>query len=227
MGHDKRLEQPDGARRGLPLRGGQQQPQSQRTHARITIAHHLVFTGYGHWLPNDLRGSGSTEIRSDALLDLGPILPGRQRNQPSRADLRGFYRKATPLLEQCVFWFDAPKRQPLAEAFALTTHQCGYTVWACAVCSNHAHMIVRRHRDDVLTIWDAFADRAREGLRKFLDVDAGHPVWADRPYKVFLHEPEVVRDRIGYVNDNPGKEGRPRQKHAFVKPYDGWPYRGK
>ncbi len=28
------------------------------------IAHHLIWTLYGHWLPNDLRGSGSTEFHA-------------------------------------------------------------------------------------------------------------------------------------------------------------------
>lgn len=41
----------------LPLCG------SLRTHSRYIIAHHLILHGYGHWLPNDPRGSGSREIR--------------------------------------------------------------------------------------------------------------------------------------------------------------------
>ena len=37
------------------------------------IASHLNFMGYAHWLANDLRGSGSTELRSPALKTLGPV----------------------------------------------------------------------------------------------------------------------------------------------------------
>jgi hypothetical protein len=33
--------------------------------------------------------------------------------------------------------------------------------------------------------------------------------------------------RIKYVEDNPPKEGLPRQTHPFVLPYDGWPYTEK
>lgn len=181
-----------------------------RSRSRIIIAHHFVFTGYGHCLPNDLRGSGSTEIRFDALGDLGPILRGRQEQQPSRSELKSFHRKAAPLLEHRAFWFDAAKRQARAESFALTTQSHGYTLWACAVCSNYSHTIVRRHRDDALTIWDVYADGARITLRSFLEVGTDRPVWADRPYKVFNYERGLVQNRIGYVNDNPGKEGLPR-----------------
>jgi len=35
-----------------PLRG------SLRTHDRYILALHLILHGYGHWLPNDPRGSG-------------------------------------------------------------------------------------------------------------------------------------------------------------------------
>lgn len=206
----------------LPLRGSSQR--DQRTHSRIIIAHHLVLTGYGHWLPNDLRGSGSDEIRNDELKDLGSILPGRQPVQPSRQDLKDFYRRANPLLKHESFWFDPAKRQALADAFERAARDFRYTVWACAVCSNHAHFCVRRHRDQGHVIWDVLAGYGREALRRFPDVGPDHPVWSDRPYTVFLYTPEDVRGRIGYVNSNPMKEGLARQHHPFVLPYDGWPH---
>ena len=58
----------------LPLRAP-----TPRTHDRIIIAHHLVFYGYGHWVPDDIRGSGSTEIRSPKLEKLGLIHFGRKK----------------------------------------------------------------------------------------------------------------------------------------------------
>jgi len=53
-----------------------------RTHSRIVIGHHLILHGYGHWLPNDPRGSGSEELRQDKLAGLGPIHLGRKKSQP-------------------------------------------------------------------------------------------------------------------------------------------------
>jgi hypothetical protein len=60
------------------------------------IAHHHVFHGYGHWLSNDLRGSGSTELRQEKFADLGPVHTGRkaEHEQPAREELRAFYREA-------------------------------------------------------------------------------------------------------------------------------------
>ena len=58
----------------------------------VTIAVHLIFSGYGTWLPNDPRGSGSDEVRKLELDDLGPIHFGRKAEQPSRDELRAFHR---------------------------------------------------------------------------------------------------------------------------------------
>ena len=78
--------------------------------------------------------------------------------------------------------------------------------------------------DDALMIWHRFADASREAIRKFPDVDPEHPVWSDRPYKVFLYVPDEITRRIDYVNDNFAKHGLPKVIYPFVKPYDGWPH---
>ena len=128
-----------------------------RTHPRIIIAHHLVLTLYGHWLSNDLRGSGSTETRKPKLGELGPVHHGRKPIQPPRSEIKQFYEKAEPLLDFPVFWIDTAKRQAIADAFGRAVKEFGYTVWACAILWNHAHLLVRRHCDQGHIIWDVFA----------------------------------------------------------------------
>jgi REP element-mobilizing transposase RayT len=196
-----------------------------RTHSRIVIGHHIILHGYGEWLPNDPRGSGSEELRQDKLADLGSIHRGRKRVQPSKQELRRFYQNANPRLDFPPLWFDNAKRQAISEAFANVAMTRRYTVWVCAVLCNHAHLVIRRHRDDALTIWRAFANTSRNSLRLFADVNPHHPVWSSRPYKVFLYTPEDVRRCIDYVQNNPEKENLPPQTVTFLKPYDGWPHR--
>src|SRR5690348_1880889 len=84
---------------------------------RRVIGHHLILTGYAHWLPNDPRGSGSTELKQEKLADLGPIHYGRKKIQPPRHELKHFYREANQHLQFQPFWFDSAKRQALSEAF--------------------------------------------------------------------------------------------------------------
>ena len=147
---------------------------------RIIIAHHLILSGYGHWLPNDPRGSGSEEIREEKLSDLGPIHHGRKQIQPSRGVLKEFYRSATPRLDFEPIWFDDAKRQAIAEAFARVVENERYTVWACAILSNHAHLCIRRHKDDAVTMWNAFAETSRAALGRFEDLADDHPLWSNR-----------------------------------------------
>jgi REP element-mobilizing transposase RayT len=208
----------------LPLRDEHGQPSSQRTHTRIVIAHHLVLHGYGQWLPNDPRGSGSDELRQDKLAELGPIHIGRKRVQPARSELRQFYREAEPLLDYASVWIDDAKRQAIGEAFAQVAAARRYTVWACAVLCNHAHLCTRRHRDDALTMWNQFANNSRRTLRRLGLVAIDHPVWSTRPYKVFLYSPEDVRRVTTYINTNPAKEHLTPQVWPFVREYDGWPH---
>jgi REP element-mobilizing transposase RayT len=197
------------------------------TQRRSVIAHHLILTGYGHWLPNDLRGSGSHVFYDPKLAPLGPIHRGRRppEEQPSRAELRDFYKRAAPLLNFETMWFDDAKRQVVAEAFREVVRRERYTVYACAILSNHAHLVIRRHRDDALTMLTKLADASRLRLRspRKTTMNPDHPIWSQRPYKVFLYAPEDVRGRIDYVNQNPLKEGLPPQEWDFVAVYDNWP----
>ena len=55
-----------------------------------TIADHIVVHGYGHWFANDLRGSGSSEVREAKLIDLGEIHRGRKVVHPSKEELKAF-----------------------------------------------------------------------------------------------------------------------------------------
>jgi REP element-mobilizing transposase RayT len=189
------------------------------------IGHHLIWTLYGHWLANDPQGSGSEAVRDPKFQPLGDAHFGRKapHELPGRGKLRAFYREATPLLEFQPFWIDEAKRQAIAKVFVEVIIQRQYTVWACAILSNHIHLVIRRHRDDALAMWNKFAEASREALRSF-HLDPNHPVWAARPYKVFLRTTSEVKSRISYVERNPEKEGLAPQEFKFVQPYNNWPF---
>ncbi len=193
------------------------------------IAHHLIWTLYGHWLPNDLRGSGSEALRDPKFEVLGEIYHGRKpaKLQPTRKELREFHKQAEPLLEFPRFWIDETKRQAIEGAIRQTVAERGYTVWACAILSNHVHMVIRRHRDDAFAMWNAVAEAVRVELIGLADIGSEHPVWAARPYKVYLRSPDEVRGRVDYVEGNPMKEGLPPQHFDFVQSYNNWPFHKK
>jgi REP element-mobilizing transposase RayT len=138
-----------------------------------------------------------------------------------------FWNRARPRLEHPLLWFDDATRQAIGAAFGEVIERERYTAWACAVLSNHAHLCIRRHRDDGHRMWRNLAEHTRQKLRLFADVAADHPIWSERPYVVFLYAPSDVRTRIRYIEGNPAKEGLPPQSWPFVKRYDGWPFSGK
>jgi hypothetical protein len=191
---------------------------------RRILAHHLIFSGYAFWVANDLRGSGSVEIREHKFDDLAPIHHGRKRLQPTRAELRAFYAKATPRLEHAPLWFDEKCRGIISGSFEQVIRRCNYTVWACFVGSNHAHLCVRYHRDKYETIWRNLAAQARSDLIAAGCVGEMHPVWADRPWSSYCYSPDDIWRTNEYIRDNAPKEGLPVQHFEFVRPYDGWPF---
>lgn len=194
------------------------------------IAHHLIWTLYGHWLPNDLRGSGSEKLDYEKLSELGPIHHGRKpaQDQPSKKEIREFQQQAEPLLKYDKFWIDEPIREHLTDSFRETIHNESYTVYASAILSNHVHMVIRKHRVDAKAMWSKIAEKSRLRcifeMGRELNLSHTHPVWAARPYKVFLYTPEDVRRCVKYVEQNPEKENLAPQSYEFVTEYNIWPF---
>lgn len=201
-------------------------PSPPRT--RRVIAVHLILTLYGHWAVNDPRGSGSSVFLDPKFEPLGPIHFGRKprHEQPTREELKAFHAQHEELLNFPVFWIDPPMRAEIAHAIRDVIKAQGYTCYACAICGNHLHLVIRTHKHDALTIWNHFAQaiRTRLRLRFPAQLAPNHPVISARPYKVFLYTPAEVWDRIDYVEKNPRKENLPHQDWDFVTPYDNFPF---
>ncbi len=193
----------------------------------MVIVHHLILTLYAHWPPNDPRGSGSLEFYDDKFAPLGPIHHGRNPKhlQPSRAELRAFHKQVEPILNFPIFWLDDATRQVLSEAFGEVVRKEKYTCYACAILKNHAHLVVRRHRDDYQTMFAKLSAAGAAALRSYtpLQLAENHPVFSQRPYSAYCYTPVDVRARIDYVNENPEKEGLEPQQFDFVESYDNWP----
>ena len=166
----------------------------------------------------------SRGFRDPALREAGEIHHGRKRVQPSREELRDYRRKIDPLLRHPLIWFDGAKRQALADAFAQVLASRRYTCYACAIMSNHAHLLIRRHRDRAEEMIEVLWKTSAAVLRALPDVPDDHPIWALDPYKRYKNTPDEVRQCIQYIRDNPLQVAEPPQHWPFVTAYDGWPY---
>ncbi len=189
----------------------------------IVIAHHLIFTAYGWWLPNDPRGSNSTTIRNDVIGDLGELHHGRKRVQPVSGDIGEFYREAGKRLRHELLIFSAGDISAIGTAFEEVTKAQRYTCWACAIMPDHVHVLIRKHKHLAEEMIANFQDHSRLRLRADGLRAIDHPVWGGPGWKVFLDHPDEVRRIVGYIEGNPLKIGRPQREWEFVKFYDGWP----
>jgi hypothetical protein len=162
----------------------------------IVIAHHLVWTAYGWWLPNDPRGSNSHSIASEVIAELGESHLGRKKVQPAGWEIRTFYERARETLLFPLLVFDEAARGEIAAAFAAVINAERYTCYACAIMPDHVHILIRKHK---------------------------HTAEEMIGWKVFQYHPDDVRRTIAYIEKNPLPLRLPKQKWAFVKEYDGWP----
>lgn len=190
----------------------------------MIIAHHIILTGYGHWLPNDPRGSLSCEFRCEKLGDLGGIHFGRKRVQPSPEDIKSFYVRAAQYLKHPVLWFDTAKRQAVGEAFGELIRREGLTCYACGVLRNHAHLLIRRHRISAKEMIELLKDASRDALAAITAAPVGHPVWSEDPFVAYKDTPEAVATTVSYIRKNFTKHSLPPQDCSFVVPYDNWPF---
>jgi REP element-mobilizing transposase RayT len=191
----------------------------------ITIASHIIWTNYGIWLPNDPRGSTSTHVFNQELLELGELHYGRKRVQPKPKVVKEFYRAAEQFLKFPVIRFDANQIAHIAEYIGNFIQQRGYTCYACAVMPDHVHIFIRKHRDDAWDMLDELQQFTRKGfIQNYPETDSDHPLWTNGGYVNFVATSEIVRRVIKYIAENPLKIGLPAQSWPFVKAYDNWPH---
>jgi REP element-mobilizing transposase RayT len=189
----------------------------------LVIAHHLIWTIYGTWLPNDPRGSGSQTVATDAIAELGEVHYGRRQVQPAGWVIREFYERAHEILRFPVLTFDSEDRLAIAEAIRNAIAEQCYTCYACAVMPDHLHILIRKHKHQAEQMIAVLQVVTRQTILALGRRDPDHPVWTKGGWKVFLDHPDEVRRTIRYIEKNPAKGGLPVQQWMFVRPYDGWP----
>ena len=104
----------------------------------------------------------------------------------------------------------------------------GLPIWAAAILDDHVHFVFKRHTyksEMVNNLLKGEATRAlvEAGLHPFArEVAPGErppPCWGREWWTVYIDDEAHLREAIRYVEDNPLKDGRPRQKWDFVVPY--------
>jgi len=177
----------------------------------MVIAHHLMWTAYGYWLPNDPRGSMSREIREERLEQLGSRHYGRKAEQPSAAEQRAFREQAQSVLKHELLAIDSDDVRILAGSFADVIRDRNYTCYACAIMPDHVHLLIRKHRDKGELMIEQLQQVTRDALIQEGRRTVDHPAWGGPGWDVFQRTQRQVETTIEYIRNNPVKIGRPVQ----------------
>ncbi len=195
----------------------------------MVIAYHVIFGAYGFWLPNDPRGSWSTEVWARHLQPFGEAnkvetrqsLAGRQHDQATR--LRAKRHLLYPAVQ-----LNTTQARAVGDGFGRAVADLQLRIHACAIMPDHVHFVMERH-DSTAEYVAGFVKRA--ATRRLLE-ERIHPLqeyrqangrvpspWVVGGWFVYLNSPGEVLARVRYVENNPVKAGLPRQHWLFVQGY--------
>ncbi|MFO8012379.1 MAG: transposase [Phycisphaerae bacterium] len=187
----------------------------------MVLAFHVIFNAYGFWLPNDPRGSWSDFVGAWELVRFGKATTVTTTRSlaavPHDWRLR---REAKAALKHPPVIFTGRQAQAVGSGFGRAARESGYAVHACAILPEHVHMVIGQNERPVGRIVGHFKARATQRLKeRGLWPGTDQPVWGKKTWKVFLYEPKDVYRAVAYVEANPDREGKPRQRWSFVRPF--------
>jgi REP element-mobilizing transposase RayT len=196
----------------------------------MIVGYHIIFGMYGFWLPNDPRGSWSNFVGSWELFRYGPATKTTERRSVAHVPHdRAVRLAAKTALKRPAVEFTDQQVRAVAAGFAGYFERSARQAWACAIMPDHVHLVVGPGRISVEQLTIQLKGDATDSLRALgLHPFGGERDHKGRPpkcfargeWKVYLDSDDVPR-AIEYVDDNPSKEGRPRQRWPFVVPYLG------
>lgn len=191
----------------------------------MVIAYHVIFGAYGFWLPNDPRGSWSDFVGSFDLYRFGPATKTDARRSVARVDHDIARRVAAKsALQHSPVQFSGIQARAIGRGFATAAARSHLTIQACSILPDHVHLVLDRRalacEQMVIALKGAAAQRlVAEGLHPFQN-HAGPrrpKPFAQGHWQVFLDSPDDVSRAVRYVEENPLKEGKPRQQWSFVR----------
>jgi REP element-mobilizing transposase RayT len=191
----------------------------------MIVGYHLILGAYGFWLPNDPRGSWSDFVGSWELFRYGRTTRTTESQSTAHVPHDHALRlSAKQALKYPAVQFTGLQARAVGRGFANYFQRSGLAVWACAILPDHVHLVIGQPSISVEQLavqlkGEATQQVIAEGIHPFahLTLASGGPpkCFARGQWKVFL-DPEDVPRAIEYVEENPVKEGKPRQRWSFV-----------
>lgn len=191
-------------------------------------AFHAIFSAYGFWLPNDPRGSWSTWVGAWELFRFGGSATKVEttRSVASRSHDRALRQETKRHLKHTPVVFCGIQARAIGQGFSVAVQKSGYEILACAILPDHVHVVVASHRNQPAQVVghlkrEAALQLIAQTLHPFQHLydESGNSLpscWAERCWKVYLDSRDDVNRAIRYVEENPVKEGKRRQRWSCV-----------
>jgi REP element-mobilizing transposase RayT len=195
----------------------------------VILAHHVIISAYGFWLPNDERGSWSDFVGAWELLRFGRATTTTQRRSLAYEPIDWKRREeAQKALKYPPVIFTGLQARAIARGFAAQSATSGIVFWARSILPDHIHMVVKSHRHPI----ERVVNLLKGSATRHLNDEEIHPHENDRTrsgrvakafsrgqWKVFLDSKTDIRRAIAYVEGNPPKENLRPQSWKFVAPF--------
>jgi REP element-mobilizing transposase RayT len=203
----------------------------------MVLGYHIIFGAYGFWLPNDPRGSWSTEVWAEDLRPLGPATKvATRRSVASKPHDYGAREDAKRHLKYPTVQFNGQQALAISRGIADIADKIDLTIYACAIMPDHVHLVVKRHAIESEVLTGYLTRAATRALNKSgLNPMTAYPrpngrlpsPWsAGGGWQVYLDSPNAIRRAIQYVEANPVKAGLHPQRWSFVESHRRGVHRG-
>ena len=178
-----------------------------------TIGYHLVFSGYGLWLPGDERGHWS----DDWDKQLGYIEPHMlHAGDPTRKRMAQ-ERQVHPRVV-----LDADMVGNVAAAIGDCRGKSEWRVAAASVESTHSHLLLTYTERDI----DVTAKWLKDQTTKSVHRHTSHqgPIWCKGRWRGFIFDPLMWRNTRCYIERHNERRGQPIRPYDWVDeiPDPGW-----
>lgn len=113
----------------------------------MILGFHLTWTTYGHWFPNDPRGSWSNEVWNPLLSHVRILDVEHQVTEPRSVpvrQMRQFVEDAAKVLKSRPVLLSNDEIALVAECFHEILSTTNTLCYGCAILPNHVHLLVGR-----------------------------------------------------------------------------------
>jgi len=182
----------------------------------MILGFHSIISNYGFWLPNEPRGSWSDFVASWELFRFGPAtMVNTHRSVAHRPYDKNLKREMQRVLKHDPVLFTGEQ----ARLVGMSLQRVPYPIYALAIMRDHTHLVLGAIERDVRRAVGHIKSEATRALRAQGFFPDRSP-WADHGWNVYLDTVKDLERAIRYVQDNPLKEGLPRQNWNWVCPCD-------